>query len=60
MASRIVHGLTPECHPVRHGMLAAPRQRPAVALANVQCVIDMAAETRRTVKPGTRTDKHTA
>jgi hypothetical protein len=60
MAARVMHRLATERRAIRHRALAARWQRPAIAFAIVESVIDVTVETIWAVIPGPRTDENAA
>lgn len=55
-----MHGLPAKLFVVFHGMLSARGQRPMIALAIVEVMIDVSIEMFRPVKPWSGSDEHAA
>jgi hypothetical protein len=56
----VMHRLAMKFRPVFSRTLAARRHRPAVALTEVETVIDVSVEMTRSVIPRTHADEYTA
>ncbi len=60
MAMRIMHGLSAKLFMMFHRTLSARRQRPMVAMAIVEVMIDVSIEMLRPVEPWSGPDEYTA